>query len=105
MCHLSLTNCVFVLSLVTIKCYKLVFLTLLQRERSAPKLAFDESERRALLLKEWSRYKQVTTYNHTFITSAFMENVASDLCSPSCAVSGLYFMCSSVFVLAEPAHG
>lgn len=28
------------------------------RERSAPKLSFEESERRALLLKEWSRYKQ-----------------------------------------------
>lgn len=28
------------------------------RERSAPRLSFDESERRALLLKEWSRYKQ-----------------------------------------------
>ncbi|KAF3695583.1 39S ribosomal protein L40, mitochondrial [Channa argus] len=28
------------------------------RERSAPSLSFDESERRALLLKEWSRYKQ-----------------------------------------------
>ncbi|XP_029019371.1 39S ribosomal protein L40, mitochondrial [Betta splendens] len=27
------------------------------RERSAPKLSFDESERRALLLKDWSRYK------------------------------------------------
>ncbi|XP_072243698.1 large ribosomal subunit protein mL40 isoform X1 [Leuresthes tenuis] len=28
------------------------------RERSAPRLSFDESERRALLLKDWSRYKQ-----------------------------------------------
>lgn len=28
------------------------------RERSAPRLLFEESERRALLLKEWSRYKQ-----------------------------------------------
>lgn len=28
------------------------------RVRSAPKLSFEESERRALLLKEWSRYKQ-----------------------------------------------
>ncbi|XP_036434771.1 39S ribosomal protein L40, mitochondrial [Colossoma macropomum] len=27
------------------------------RVRSAPKLSFEESERRALLLKEWSRYK------------------------------------------------
>ncbi|KAM3867948.1 large ribosomal subunit protein mL40 [Diretmus argenteus] len=28
------------------------------RDRSAPRLSFEESERRALLLKEWSRYKQ-----------------------------------------------
>ncbi|KAI3372009.1 hypothetical protein L3Q82_006881 [Scortum barcoo] len=28
------------------------------RERSAPKLSFEESEDRALLLKEWCRYKQ-----------------------------------------------
>ncbi|XP_070821087.1 large ribosomal subunit protein mL40 isoform X1 [Chaetodon trifascialis] len=28
------------------------------RERSAPRLSFEESERRALLLKEWARYKQ-----------------------------------------------
>merc|ERR1712035_114385 len=28
------------------------------RERSAPRLSFEESERRALLLKEWCRYKQ-----------------------------------------------
>ncbi|CAK6950740.1 S ribosomal protein L40%2C mitochondrial [Scomber scombrus] len=28
------------------------------RQRSEPKLSFDESEGRALLLKEWSRYKQ-----------------------------------------------
>lgn len=28
------------------------------RERSVPRLSFDESEGRALLLKEWSRYKQ-----------------------------------------------
>ncbi|KAM4616084.1 large ribosomal subunit protein mL40 [Polymixia lowei] len=28
------------------------------RARSAPRLAFEESEHRALLLKEWSRYKQ-----------------------------------------------
>uniref|UniRef100_A0A3P8TN41 Large ribosomal subunit protein mL40 n=1 Tax=Amphiprion percula TaxID=161767 RepID=A0A3P8TN41_AMPPE len=28
------------------------------RERSSPKLSFEESEGRALLLKEWSRYKQ-----------------------------------------------
>ncbi|XP_038133167.1 39S ribosomal protein L40, mitochondrial [Cyprinodon tularosa] len=28
------------------------------RERSPPKLSFEESESRALLLKEWSRYKQ-----------------------------------------------
>ncbi|KAM6930462.1 large ribosomal subunit protein mL40 [Xenentodon cancila] len=28
------------------------------RERSPAKLSFEESERRALLLKEWSRYKQ-----------------------------------------------
>ncbi|TKS78333.1 39S ribosomal protein L40, mitochondrial [Collichthys lucidus] len=28
------------------------------RERSAPRLPFEESEGRALLLKEWSRYKQ-----------------------------------------------
>ncbi|XP_071380001.1 large ribosomal subunit protein mL40 [Centroberyx affinis] len=28
------------------------------RERSTPRLSFEESERRALLLKEWSRYKQ-----------------------------------------------
>ncbi|XP_070689756.1 large ribosomal subunit protein mL40 [Pempheris klunzingeri] len=28
------------------------------RERSPPVLSFEESERRALLLKEWSRYKQ-----------------------------------------------
>lgn len=28
------------------------------RERSTPRLSFDESEGRALLLKEWSRYKQ-----------------------------------------------
>ncbi|XP_026200022.1 39S ribosomal protein L40, mitochondrial [Anabas testudineus] len=28
------------------------------RERSTPKLSFEESERRAHLLKEWSRYKQ-----------------------------------------------
>ncbi|KAJ8005749.1 hypothetical protein DPEC_G00121130 [Dallia pectoralis] len=28
------------------------------RVRSAPQLSFEESERRALLLKEWSRYKQ-----------------------------------------------
>lgn len=28
------------------------------RERSAPRLSFEESERRALLLKEWGRYKQ-----------------------------------------------
>lgn len=28
------------------------------RERSAPKLSFEESERRALLLKEWSLFKQ-----------------------------------------------
>lgn len=27
------------------------------RIRDAPKLSFEESERRALLLKEWSRYK------------------------------------------------
>lgn len=29
-----------------------------ERARSAPVIAFEESERRALLLKEWSRYKQ-----------------------------------------------
>lgn len=62
---------------VALECYKLVFLTLLQRERSAPKLSFDESERRALLVKEWSRYKQVNTYYHTSFTTAFVENVAS----------------------------
>ncbi|XP_028313167.1 large ribosomal subunit protein mL40 [Gouania willdenowi] len=28
------------------------------RDRLAPKLSFEESERRALLLKEWSQYKQ-----------------------------------------------
>lgn len=28
------------------------------RERSAPRLSFEDSEGRALLLKEWSRYKQ-----------------------------------------------
>ncbi|XP_069379134.1 large ribosomal subunit protein mL40 [Paralichthys olivaceus] len=28
------------------------------RERSSPRLSFEESEGRALLLKEWSRYKQ-----------------------------------------------
>ncbi|XP_003975056.1 large ribosomal subunit protein mL40 [Takifugu rubripes] len=28
------------------------------RERTVPKLSFEESERRALLLKDWSRYKQ-----------------------------------------------
>uniref|UniRef100_A0A3Q0R8P4 Large ribosomal subunit protein mL40 n=1 Tax=Amphilophus citrinellus TaxID=61819 RepID=A0A3Q0R8P4_AMPCI len=28
------------------------------RERAAPRLSFEESEGRALLLKEWSRYKQ-----------------------------------------------
>nr|XP_029135167.1 LOW QUALITY PROTEIN: 39S ribosomal protein L40, mitochondrial [Labrus bergylta] len=28
------------------------------RERSAPRLSFEESERRALLLKEWCRYKK-----------------------------------------------
>jgi len=28
------------------------------RIRSAPQLSFEETERRALLLKEWSRYKQ-----------------------------------------------
>ncbi|XP_030273442.1 large ribosomal subunit protein mL40 [Sparus aurata] len=28
------------------------------RERSAPKLSFEESERRAMMLKEWCRYKQ-----------------------------------------------
>lgn len=29
-----------------------------ERARSAPVISFEESERRALLLKEWSRYKQ-----------------------------------------------
>ncbi|XP_068167756.1 large ribosomal subunit protein mL40 [Antennarius striatus] len=28
------------------------------RERSAPRLSFEETEQRALLLKEWTRYKQ-----------------------------------------------
>ncbi|XP_036954095.1 39S ribosomal protein L40, mitochondrial [Acanthopagrus latus] len=28
------------------------------RERSAPKLSFEESERRAMMLKEWCRYKK-----------------------------------------------
>lgn len=31
------------------------------RIRSEPHLTFEEKERRALLLKEWSLYKQVTT--------------------------------------------
>lgn len=46
----------------TLKCYNM-FINILQRERSVPRLSFDESEGRALLLKEWSRYKQVITYH------------------------------------------
>lgn len=42
--------------------YKFEFFLLFQRERSAVNLLFEESERRASLLKEWCRYKQVTTY-------------------------------------------
>lgn len=38
------------------------------RERTVPKLSFEESERRALLLKDWSRYKQVIIFYLISIT-------------------------------------
>lgn len=45
-----------------------VYCSLLQRQRSVPRLSFEESERRALLLKEWSRYKQVTFTENVVVT-------------------------------------
>ncbi|XP_062398848.1 39S ribosomal protein L40, mitochondrial [Sardina pilchardus] len=43
------------------------------RVRSEPRLVFDETERRALLLKEWSRYKQAQHQAEMAAISGAME--------------------------------
>lgn len=53
--------------------FSIVFFVVFFRVRSSPKLSFEESERRALLLKEWSRYKN---FQHQTEMAAIEEALA-----------------------------